>query len=229
MDVGGRKAKVIKHSQAVLVFHVLREGLHPPGTNGSGVIVARQADGSWSPPSAVLIQTHEWQFVEDADIYDCLCVINSNVEQFLNASCTLGQDIQTTVGPVGGGATADNAIKDRSSAPCWTWVKGKNQWCDAKIDGTVVFQRIGEKERFYGVEGIQSAQILKGQVHAPTGPLMEFTEVLKACELQDWSHRKLPSPGSPGEYKVKPPEAESLREYEATLQKNGASQDVVGR
>ena len=133
----------------------------------------------------------------------------------MQPSCTLGTDIQTVVGPVGGGDTADNAIKMRSSSPCWTWVKGKTQWCDTKIDGTVIFEWIGENERFYGVEGVTSSQILKGEVHAPTGPLMEFKEVLGGCEKQDWSHRKLPSPGSPGEFRVKPPAAENLRDFEA--------------
>ena len=98
-----------------------------------------------------------------------------------------------------------------------TWVKGKTQWCDTKIDGTVVYEWIGENERFYGVEGVKSGQILKGEVHAPTGPLTELKEVLEAVEKQDWSHRKLPSAGSPGEFKVKAPSAENLKEFEAAF------------
>jgi hypothetical protein len=167
-----------------------------------------------------LIQTPEWDFVKDAHIYDCLCIINEGVESFMSPTCTLGSDIPTIVGPVGGGDTADIMIKQRGSAPCWTWIKGATQWCDAKIDGTVVFERIGENEHFYGVKDIQCSQILKGEVQAPTGPLMEFKEVLSACELQDWSRRKLPKAGSPGEFKVKPPSADSLRNYEAALVSN---------
>ena len=222
-----KNEQTIRHSKAVLVFHVLRSGLHPSGTQGSGIIVARLPDGSWSPPSAVLIQAPQWDFVKDADMYDCLCIINDGVESFMSPSCTLGKDIHTTVGPVGGGEPADKAIKEREFAPCWTWVKGKTQWCDKSIDGTVVFQRIGENERFYGVEGVQPAQILKGEVQAPSGPLMEFREVLGACEKQDWNHRKLPKAGSPGDFNVKPPSEESLREYEAKQRSNNTSGGAV--
>ncbi len=212
--------QTIRHSKAVLVFNVLRSGLHPPGTQGSGIIVARLPDGSWSPPSAVLIQAPEWDFVKDADIYDCLCIINNGVENFMSPRCTLGQDIHTTIGPVGGGETADKAIKEREFAPCWTWVKGKTEWSHQSIDGTIVFQRIGENEKFYGVDGVQPSQILKGEVHAPSGPLMEVREVLEACEKQDWNRRKLPKSGSPGDFNVKPPTAESLKEYEARQESN---------
>lgn len=204
----------IKHSKAILIFHVMRTGLHPSGTSGSGIIVARLPDGSWSPPSAVLIQTADWDFVPEADMYDCMCIINDDESKLMQPVCTLGTDIRTVVGPVGGGDTADKLISERSSSPCWTWVKGKTQWCDTRIDGTVVFEWIGENERFYGIDGVKSAQILKGEVHAPSGPLMEFREVLEACEKQDWSHRKLPSAGSPGEFKVKEPSAQSLKEFE---------------
>ncbi|KAI7541019.1 hypothetical protein KC331_g8831, partial [Hortaea werneckii] len=43
--------KVIQNAKAVAIFTTMRTGLWMSGAGGSGVLVARLPDGSWSPPS----------------------------------------------------------------------------------------------------------------------------------------------------------------------------------
>ena len=43
--------KVIRNCKGLAIFTVMRTGLHWSGAGGSGIIVARMPNGSWSPPA----------------------------------------------------------------------------------------------------------------------------------------------------------------------------------
>jgi lipid-binding SYLF domain-containing protein len=55
----------------------MRTSLGVSGAGGSGVLVARQEDGSWSPPSGILVQPAGLDFLFGINIYDCVVAINS--------------------------------------------------------------------------------------------------------------------------------------------------------
>lgn len=98
--------QVIKRAKGLAIFTVFRTGLHWSGAGGSGIVVARTTNGSWSPPSGILIHTLGWGLIAGADIYDCVCVINNDqgMEGFTRVRCTLGGEVSAAVGPLGGGS-----------------------------------------------------------------------------------------------------------------------------
>ena len=110
----------------------MRAGLHWSGAGGSGVIVSKLPNGDWSPPSGILIHTLGWGIMAGADIYDCVCVINTDdgMEGFTRVRSTLGGEVSAAVGPLGGGSTVDTEIFKRPT-PVWTYTKSKGYVGDA--------------------------------------------------------------------------------------------------
>ncbi|KAM6509207.1 hypothetical protein FSOLCH5_012206 [Fusarium solani] len=69
---------VLHRAAGLAIFNVLRAGAcHGSLAGGSGVVVARRPDGTWSPPSSFIVSTLGAGFVFGLDVYDCVCVLNT--------------------------------------------------------------------------------------------------------------------------------------------------------
>lgn len=101
-------------------------GIGWSGAGGSGVVLAKLPDGSWGPPSGILIHTLGWGLLIGLDIYDVVLIIRSpkTLKAFENPKIALGGELSVTAGPVGNGATIDSGIE---AAPCWSYTKSKGK------------------------------------------------------------------------------------------------------
>ncbi|KAF2148316.1 DUF500-domain-containing protein [Myriangium duriaei CBS 260.36] len=196
-------AEVIQNAQGLAIFTTMRTGLWVSGSGGSGVLVARKADGSWSSPSGIQVQTMALGFLVGVDIYDCVLIINTQkaLEAFTRFRTTLGGDLSVTAGPVGAGALLETEIHKRQ-APIFTYLKSRGFYAGIQIDGTVVIERVDENERFYG-ERVPAQDILKGKVRHPPFECRGLIETLKAAE-GDQSHDPtlIPSDIPPSDYEI---------------------------
>ncbi|KAH6637192.1 hypothetical protein F5144DRAFT_208986 [Chaetomium tenue] len=102
-------SKVIARAQGLAIFTAVRVGFQAAGSSGSGILVARLPDGSWSPPSGIQITSIGAGFVAGVDIYDCVIVINTReaLEMFTKMRLSLGSDLAVTAGPFGAGGALD--------------------------------------------------------------------------------------------------------------------------
>ena len=202
-----RSMQVLRKSKGIALFTVLRNSFRSDNAAGSGILIFRQPNGKWSAPAGLLIQTNdEWGFPEGGDVYDCLCVINEAkaVQAFQTSRCTFGDDVSCGPGPMCGNMN-DTEIK-KPYAPVWVYVKSKGHEVNAQIKVITIIERSSENERLYGVDGVTNAQILAGEVKAPTGPASQLREVLEAIETLNHNSGKLPSyMKSPGNYILEPP------------------------
>lgn len=142
----------------------MRTGMWISGAAGSGVLIARKEDGSWSPPSGLLVHTLGVGFMAGIDIYDCVIVINnrSALDAFSKVRVSLGGEISIVAGPLGVGGILESEItKDRT--PVLSYVKSRGLYAGAQLDGTVIVERNDENARFYGRE-LPIGQILRGNV-----------------------------------------------------------------
>ena len=105
-------SKVIHASLGLAIFTTVRAGvIHASGSTGSGVLIARLADGSWSAPSGVQIHGVGAGLMLGADIYDCVVVINTKeaLRAFMQTRMALGTDLAVSAGPWGAGGSVDVA------------------------------------------------------------------------------------------------------------------------
>ncbi|PTB67769.1 DUF500-domain-containing protein [Trichoderma citrinoviride] len=176
--------KVIENAVGLAIFTTMRTGLWVSGSGGSGVLVARQEDGSWSPPSGILLHTAGLGFLVGVDIYDCVLVINNRkaLEAFTKIRATLGGEISAVAGPVGMGGVLENDGKwKQANRPVFTYLKSRGFYAGVQFDGTVVIERTDENARFYG-EKIGVADILAGKTKRRPPELKMLMETLKAAE-----------------------------------------------
>ncbi|KAK5996019.1 SH3 domain-containing protein [Cladobotryum mycophilum] len=174
---------VLRNCAGLAIFNVIRAGaVHGSLAAGSGVVIARLPDGTWSPPSSFVATTIGAGFMFGLDIYDCVCVLNTpeQVNGFANPRFSLGGEASIAVGPVGTGASVDAAVS-KTVRPMWTYMKSRGLWAGVQIDGTIIVTRADANAVFYDQKGISAKKILRGDVAWPMGAKPLF-EVLKAIE-----------------------------------------------
>nr|OQO31497.1 hypothetical protein B0A51_01706 [Rachicladosporium sp. CCFEE 5018] len=195
--------EVIRNAKALAIFTTMRTGLWVSGAGGSGVLIARQEDGKWSPPSGIMLHTAGLGFMVGIDIYDAVVVINSAkaLEAFYNVRCTLGSEVSVVAGPVGVGGVLETELHKRQ-APVFNYMKSRGFYAGVQIDGTIIIERTDENERFYG-EKIGVKDILNGKVRHPPFEVRRLLETIKAAQGdKDVDEAFLPTEAPPGDFEV---------------------------
>lgn len=102
-------SKVINRAVGLAIFTTARAGFHVSGATGSGVLVARLPDGSWSPPTGIQVHSVGAGIMIGIDIYDCVVVINTPeaLAAFTKTRMSLGSDLAVVAGPWGAGGSVD--------------------------------------------------------------------------------------------------------------------------
>lgn len=200
--------KVIERAVGLVIFTTMRTGLWISGAGGSGVLVARQEDGSWSPPSGVMLHTAGLGFLVGIDIYDCVLVINNRkaLESFTRIRATVGGEISAVAGPVGVGGVLENDGKwKEANRPVFTYLKSRGFYAGVQVDGTIVIERSDENERFY-CEKLTAAEILAGKVKHPPPEIRKLMETLKAAEgrtdVDEDIMKELEGEAAPGDLEI---------------------------
>ncbi|KAG0649484.1 SH3 domain-containing YSC84 1 [Hyphodiscus hymeniophilus] len=202
IDKGKIPKQAIANAYGVAIFTGFRAGMYLAGGGGSGVVIARLSDGSWSPPSAFSVRSGSFGLVYGVDVYDCVCVLNTQdaVDAYTVSEVSLGGAVALAAGPM----SIPTQMKDVK--PVWVYTKSRGFYGGVTVDGTVISQRPEMNAEFYGAK-LSSGQILKGNVTAQNGATKwpagatKLTETLKLAEgkqadstvLQDISNE--PTPG----------------------------------
>ncbi|KAJ4294773.1 hypothetical protein N0V88_005007 [Collariella sp. IMI 366227] len=196
--------RIIQNAVGLAVFSCMRSGLWMSGSGGAGLITARKADGTWSPPSGIILHTAELAFLAGVDIYDCLLVINSVhiLELFTRPRLVLGVDVSLAMGPLATVGGKEPEIKWREiSDTVLTYVKARGKHQAVQLDGSMVTERGNENEKFY-CAGITILDILAGNTPKHVEEMRPLFEVIKAAEgrsdydkaLMNWLAQQ-PAPG----------------------------------
>jgi SH3 domain-containing YSC84-like protein 1 len=203
--------QAIQTAAGLAIFTTFRTGLHISGAGGSGVVVSRLPDGSWSPPSGFLVHTLGAGFLIGLDIYDCVCVLRTPeaVRAFTHPRLSLGGEVGLVAGPVGAGGALDAAMSKANTKPAWSYMKSRGLYAGVQADGTIIVARPDANAAFYGVKGIGVDQILRGEVPRSGGMWPQgarhLIEVLKAAEgksVDEGVMREVSSGPTPGDLGV---------------------------
>ncbi|CAK7566535.1 MAG: hypothetical protein SEPTF4163_004482 [Sporothrix epigloea] len=185
--------RIIQEAVGLAIFSCMRSGLWMSGSGGSGILIARKADGTWSPPSGIILHTATVAFVVGVDIYDCVLVINSvaALEMFTRPHITLGVDIPLTIGPLATMGLLENDVRFNNELghTVLTYLKARGRHSPAQLTGSFVTERSNENERFYseestgnGTQPINILDILAGNVRKSIPEILPLFEAIKAAE-----------------------------------------------
>ncbi|EJC97837.1 DUF500-domain-containing protein [Fomitiporia mediterranea MF3/22] len=175
---------VLQRARGLAIFQVLKAGFVFSGKAGSGLVIARLPDGSWSAPSCIATGGVGWGLQVGADITDFVVVLNSEdaVRAFsMGGNVTIGGNISAAAGPIGTGGSVQASLAH--PAPMFSYSKSKGLFAGLSLEGTVLIERKDANRDFYG-SAIPARMILGGQVPPPE-IASRLYEIIEAAEGLD--------------------------------------------
>ena len=195
--------EIIRNAKGLAIFATLRAGLWiGAGAGGSGVLLSRLDNGTWSPPSAIRLHADGDALPPGMDIYDCLLVVNTDdsMKALRENEMIIGSGTGIAPGPLGCDAKRETP-PDEGQVPMYSYVKGHRFSVDFCPVGTTLFEQADENEKFYGQQ-ISAKEILDGNVLAPHAArrLLETLRVAQGDTSVEQS--MLPTESPPGDYEL---------------------------
>ncbi|KIJ53514.1 hypothetical protein M422DRAFT_25383 [Sphaerobolus stellatus SS14] len=175
---------VLQRARGLAVFQVLKAGFVFSGKAGSGLVIARLPDGSWSAPSCIATGGVGWGLQIGADVTDFVIVLNSEdaVKAFsIGGNVTIGGNISAAAGPIGTGGSVQASLAH--PAPMFSYSKSKGLFAGLSLEGTVLIERKDANRDFYG-SSIPARDILSGRVPPPE-VASRLYEIIEAAEGLD--------------------------------------------
>jgi len=175
---------VLQRARGLAVFQVLKAGFMFSGKAGSGLVIARLPDGSWSAPSCIATGGLGWGLQIGADITDFVIVLNSEdaVKAFsIGGNVTIGGNISASAGPIGTGGSVQATLAH--PAPMFSYSKSKGLFAGLSLEGTVLIERKDANRDFYG-SPVPARDILGGRVPPPE-VASRLYEIIEAAEGLD--------------------------------------------
>ncbi|GAA5850536.1 hypothetical protein JCM5353_009027 [Sporobolomyces roseus] len=177
---------VLNKAKGFAIFTVLKAGFVWSGKAGSGVVIARLQDGTWSAPSCIATGGVGFGFQAGADISEFVVVLNS--DEALSAfakggNVTIGGQLGATAGPIGVGGAVNTALLN--PAPVFTYSKSRGLFAGVSLEGTVLIERKDANEAFYG-QPIPAIDLLSGKVPPPEAASALY-ETIESAESIDES------------------------------------------
>ncbi|KAI0647784.1 DUF500-domain-containing protein [Trametes maxima] len=177
---------VLQRARGLAIFSVVKAGFVFSGKAGSGIVIARLPDGSWSAPSCIATGGVGWGLQIGADITDFVIVLNSEeaVRAFaMGGNVTIGGNISAAAGPIGTGGAVQASLAH--PAPMFSYSKSKGLFAGLSLEGTVLIERKDANRDFYG-SVVPARDILSGRVPPPE-VASKLYEVIEAAEGIDES------------------------------------------
>ncbi|OQO03828.1 hypothetical protein B0A48_10469 [Cryoendolithus antarcticus] len=169
-------ASVLANAKGLCVLTVFKAGFLGSGRFGSGVVVARLGDGSWSAPSAIGTAGAGFGGQIGFELTDFVFILNdaNAVKTFAQVgSLTLGGNVSIAAGPVGRNAEAAGAASLKGVSGIFAYSKTKGLFAGVSLEGSVLIERRDANEKMYG-RRVTARACLMGEVPVPptAEPLM---------------------------------------------------------
>lgn len=136
--------EVLRNAHGLAIITQLKAGFLFSGRAGSGVIVSRLSDGSWSAPSALVTAGAGVGGQIGAELTDFVFILNDQaaVDTFSHAgSITLGGNISIAAGPLGRNAEVAGSASRSSVAAIFSYSKTKGLFAGVSLEGSVLVER----------------------------------------------------------------------------------------
>lgn len=161
---------VLNGAKGLAILTVAKAGVLVSYKLGTGLVVARRSDGSWSAPSAILSVGLGWGAQIGGELMDFIVVLHDSkaVKTFCSRlHFSLGAGCSAAAGPIGRVLEADLRAGDRGSGMCYTYSCSKGAFVGVSLEGNIVATRMDTNLRFYGDPYLTTADILLATVDRP--------------------------------------------------------------
>ncbi|SMN19250.1 similar to Saccharomyces cerevisiae YHR016C YSC84 Actin-binding protein involved in bundling of actin filaments and endocytosis of actin cortical patches [Maudiozyma saulgeensis] len=178
---------VLKKAKGLAIITVLKAGFLFSGRAGSGVIVARLGDGTWSAPSAIAMAGAGAGGLVGIELTDFVFILNTPeaVKSFSEfGTITLGGNISVSAGPLGRNAEAAASASTGGVSAVFAYSKSKGLFAGVSVEGSVIVERREANRKFYG-DNCKTKQILSGRIRPPP----EVDPLFRVLESRAFNYR----------------------------------------
>ncbi|XP_027161320.1 uncharacterized protein LOC113762193 [Coffea eugenioides] len=168
---------ILRDAKGLAILTVVKVGMMVTYNVGTGLVVARREDGSWSPPSAISTFGVGWGAQAGGELTDFIIVLrtNSAVKTFSSSThLSVGAGLSAAFGIIGRTAEADVRAGAGCYAACYTYSCSKGAFVGCSLEGSVVTTRARENSRFYGSQLLKASDILIGSLPRPPAAAMLY-------------------------------------------------------
>ncbi|KAG5622315.1 hypothetical protein H5410_007533 [Solanum commersonii] len=161
---------ILQNARGLAILTVVKLGVMVTYNVGTGLVIARREDGSWSPPSAISSFGVGWGAQAGGELTDFIIVLRTTdaVKTFGgDAHLSVGAGVSAAAGIIGRTAEADLRAGTGGYAACYTYSCSKGAFVGCSLQGSVVTTRTRENSRFYGCQSIKASEILLGSLPNP--------------------------------------------------------------
>ncbi|KAI8614012.1 hypothetical protein BC830DRAFT_1129333 [Chytriomyces sp. MP71] len=159
--------QIIAQAKGMAILSVIKAGFLFSGRGGSGIVVARLDDGSWSAPSAIGTAGFGAGGQIGVEITDFVIILNTKeaVKAFSHGgNVTLGGNLSVAAGPIGRNAEAAGSVLNL--APIYSYSVTKGLFVGISLEGSVILERKETNATFYRRK-VSAKEILSGSVPPP--------------------------------------------------------------
>ncbi|RHY31998.1 hypothetical protein DYB32_002980, partial [Aphanomyces invadans] len=181
--------ELLQNAAGIAFLTVIKAGMIWTGKVGTGIVLSRLEDGSWSPPSGIGTAGVGFGAEIGGEIIDFMIILGSPsaVQTFKRGTqLSVGAGLELAVGPVGraGGANVNAGGSGLSSN--YTYSHAKGLFAGVGLHGSTIMVRGELNTAFYGRE-VSPMQILSGAVAPPPGSCDRLFETLQRACIGDSS------------------------------------------
>lgn len=161
--------RVLKKAKGVAFVTVVKAGFIWSGTLGSGIVIARLPDGTWSGPSSLGVVGMGWGGLIGASVTDSVIILNTDlaVKAFAgHGQIKFGGNLSVSAGPLGREADGSAYAGDGGVAACYSYSHSRGLFAGISLQGAVFVTRDSDNAKFYG-SPVKAKDVLKGLVKPP--------------------------------------------------------------
>lgn len=150
-QIGPNLASALAKARGVLIVPALiKGGFIVGGAGGSGVLLARMADGGWSSPAFITIGEASIGLQIGGSVSEVMLVVNTEkgLNSILRRKLTLGANVEIAVGPIGAGMGAQTTAA--VGADVWTYARSRGLFAGGAFDGAYIEPREDWNLIYYG-------------------------------------------------------------------------------
>jgi SH3 domain-containing YSC84-like protein 1 len=128
------------------------------GAGGSGVLLAKLPDGSWSPPAFVTMGEASIGLQIGGSVSEFVFVINNEkaLASVIAKKVTFGADVELAAGPFGANIGAQTSLS--AGKDMWAFARSQGLFAGGALDGAYIEPRNDWNALYYG-QKVEATQI----------------------------------------------------------------------
>jgi len=156
-------------SRGVVFLTIVKVGFVFTGRYGTGLVVTKLLDGTWSAPCAIMMTGLGWGLQIGAEITDVMLILSTDaaVEAFKSrAQLSIGAELGVSVGPIGRSIGSDVTAGNKGAAHAFSYAHSKGLFFGASLEAAGIAIRKDVNRDFYG-EDVSTSGLLSGEYPRP--------------------------------------------------------------